>query len=245
MRFSTLFSLVAIAASAFAQSTTLYGQYDCTNAGEYTLCQNLWGENAGWGHQTTSLLSANGNSVSWSTEWNWQGGPNNVKSYANVIHNTAKGVQLASLASAPTAWNWWYEAQSGDIHADVSYDIWTGWAQTGNPASSDSSYEIMIWLSGKGGVQPVGSLIQSGIWLGGHNWNLWQGPNSNWQVLSFVSADGDITDFNADLKDFFNFLQWNHGVSQWQYIQAIQTGTEPFTGSATLHTNNFSVAVNQ
>lgn len=43
MRFSTLFSFVAVAASAFAQ-TTLSGQYDCTPAGSYTLCQNLWGE---------------------------------------------------------------------------------------------------------------------------------------------------------------------------------------------------------
>ena len=52
-------------------------------------------------------------------------------------------------------------------------------------------------------IQPVGSQIQSGIPLAGHTWNLWRGPNANWQVLSFVSADGDITDFNADLKDFF------------------------------------------
>ena len=93
----------------------------------------------------------------------------------------------------------------------------------------------MIWLSGRGGyvltrfgssvfltrsvrhsIQPVGSQILSGIELAGHSWNLWKGPNANWEVLSFVSADGDITDFNADLKDFFDYLVENQGVAGTQ-----------------------------
>ena len=52
-------------------------------------------------------------------------------------------------------------------------------------------------------IQPVGSQNTTGINLAGHSWNLWRGPNANWEVLSFVSANGDITDFNADLNDFF------------------------------------------
>ena len=52
-------------------------------------------------------------------------------------------------------------------------------------------------------IQPVGSQTTTGISLAGHTWNLWKGPNSNWEVLSFVSQDGDITDFSADLNDFF------------------------------------------
>jgi xyloglucan-specific endo-beta-1,4-glucanase len=39
--------------------------------------------------------------------------------------------------------------------------------------------------------------------VAGHTWNLWRGPNANWQVLSFVSTSGDITNFNVDLKAFF------------------------------------------
>ncbi|KAI8986250.1 endocellulase [Trametes punicea] len=243
MYFSTLLALVAVAASAAAQ--TISGQYDCEPAGDYTLCQNLWGESAGVGSQSSTLLSASGNTVSWRTVWQWQNNPNNVKSYANVESNTAKGVQLSQLASAPTAWQWTYENKSNPIRADVSYDIWLGAQQSGQPASKASSYEIMIWLSGQGGIQPVGSQIQSGIQLAGHTWNLWRGPNSNWQVLSFVSANGDITSFNADLKDFFDYLVQNQGVSSSQFVQAIQTGTEPFTGSASLLTQSYSVALNQ
>ena len=118
----------------------------------------------------------------------------------------------------------------------------------------------------------MGSQILSGLSIAGHTWNLWKGPNSNWEVLSFVSADGDITDFNADLKDFFDFLVQNMSVPstqasgpcldsaakleerltarvaitrRMQFVHAIQSGTECFTGSANLLTESYSVIVNQ
>ncbi len=53
-------------------------------------------------------------------------------------------------------------------------------------------------------IQPVGSQILSNIQISGHSWNLWKGPNANWQVLSFVSASGEIHDFEVDLNDFFS-----------------------------------------
>ena len=74
-------------------------------------------------------------------------------------------------------------------------------------------------------IQPVGSQITTATPVAGHTWNLWKGkhrsifrpdsvlkcvryvgPNSNWEVFSFVSSTGDLTDFSADLKDFFGAL---------------------------------------
>jgi len=231
-------------AAVLASAQTITGATTCEAAGAYTLCQNLWGASAGTGSQNSTLVSTSGNAVSWSTNWNWANGPNNVKSYANVEHNTAKGVQLQNIATAPTAWNWTYQTQSSGIRADVSYDIWFGAAQSGNPASNASSYEIMIWLSGLGGIQPVGQQITTGTQVAGYSWNLWSGPNSNWHVFSFVSASGDINNFNVDLNAFFQYLIAQQGVSGSQYVQAIQTGTEPFTGSANLIINSFSVTIN-
>ncbi|KAI0369403.1 concanavalin A-like lectin/glucanase [Pilatotrama ljubarskyi] len=222
--------------------TTLQGN-DCTPAGAYTLCQNLWGADTGVGTQSTTLLSANGNSVSWSTTYQWSQSPNNVKSYPNVYHNTAKGMQLQDIVTAPTSWQWNYQSASSDLRADVSYDIWTGVPQSGDPASTASSYEIMIWLSNRGGVGGIGSTVAQNIQVGGHTWNLKHGPNSNWDVFSFITAEGDITDFSADLNDFFQYLIDEQGVAKTQYLQAIQTGTEPFTGSAHLLITNFSVDV--
>ena len=65
-------------------------------------------------------------------------------------------------------------------------------------------------------IQPVGSQVESGICLAGHTWTLWKGPNANWEVLSFVSEDGDITEFDADLKEFFDYIVENQGVSSSQ-----------------------------
>ncbi|KIJ49412.1 glycoside hydrolase family 12 protein [Sphaerobolus stellatus SS14] len=246
--FSTILFGLAVAAAAInaapLANITLTGQYDCQAAGEFTLCQNLWGESAGVGSQNSTLISTTGNAISWSTAWTWANNQNNVKSYANVQSTTAQGVQLSAITSAPTAWSWSYRTQSAGIRADVSYDIWLGKASSGSPATSASSYEIMIWLSGKGGIQPVGSQILSGLQIAGQTWNLWKGPNANWEVLSFVSANGDITNFNADLNDFFKYLVSSQGVASSQFVQAIQTGTEPFTGSAILDIASYSVAIN-
>ncbi|KAI0330513.1 concanavalin A-like lectin/glucanase [Cubamyces sp. BRFM 1775] len=238
-----LAALAFLVHTACAQNATLQGPNDCTAAGAYTLCQNLWGADTGVGSQTTTLLSFSGNSVSWSTTYQWSQSPDNVKSYPNVGHNTAKGMQLQDIVTAPTSWQWTYQSASSDLRADVSYDIWTGVPQSGDPASAASSYEIMIWLSNRGGVGGIGNVVAPNIQIGGHTWNLKYGPNSNWNVFSFITAEGDITNFDADLNDFFQYLINNQGVAKTQYLQGIQTGTEPFTGSADLVINNFSVSV--
>ena len=52
-------------------------------------------------------------------------------------------------------------------------------------------------------VGGIGSVVAQNIQVGGHTWNLKHGPNSNWDVFSFITAEGDITNFNSDLNSFF------------------------------------------
>ncbi|KAJ7747768.1 endocellulase [Mycena metata] len=240
------FVLSPLLLAALGSAQTITGQFDCLPAGGYTLCQNLWGKGnlaaAGVGSQQSTLTSSSTQTVGWQTNYTWANGPNNVKSYANVQSNASKGVQLQNIASAPTSWNWTYAAQSTGIRADVAYDIWFGTAQSGNPATTASSYEIMIWLSGLGGIQPVGSQITTGTVIANKTWNLWKGPNANWEVLSFVSAAGNINSFNVDLNDFFAYLVAEQGVASTQYVQAIQAGTEAFVGTADL-VSTYSVSI--
>ncbi|THV06229.1 endocellulase [Dendrothele bispora CBS 962.96] len=243
MHLSTTF-ISTLAFVALASAQTITGPFDCVPAGNYNLCANLWGRQAGVGGQNSTLVSTNGNNVAWNTVWNWANGPNSVKSYSNVESTVAKGIQLANIKSAPTTWTWEYASQSSGIRADVAYDIWTGVPQSGTAASSASSYEIMIWLSGLGGIQPVGSPVATNITVAGHRFDLWRGPNTNWQVLSFKTAEGDINDFNVDLNEFFQYIVQNEGVASTQFVQSIQAGTEPFTGSANLVTSNYSVSIN-
>lgn len=58
-------------------------------------------------------------------------------------------------------------------------------------------------MSQRCSIQPVGKQILSGLNIAGHTWNLWTGPNANWQVFSFVISSGEVRNFNADLNAFF------------------------------------------
>ncbi|OCH92827.1 endocellulase [Obba rivulosa] len=238
--------VLTLASCALARptATVLTGAFTCVDAADFSLCQNQWGTASGVGSQNSTLLSASGDSISWSTVYTWENSPNNVKTYANVQQNVGMGVQLSNLASVPTSWQWKYISKSDGLRADVSYDIWTGVPPTGTAASANSSFEIMIWLSGLGGIQPVGSQTVTNVSIAGFDWNVWKGPNANWETISFVSADGDITDFRVDLKDFFDYLSAEQGVASSQFLQVIQTGTEAFEGNASLSIDHFSVAVN-
>ena len=48
----------------------------------------------------------------------------------------------------------------------------------------------------------MGSQITTATPIAGYTWNLWKGPNANWEVLSFV-ASSQINSFDVDLKAFF------------------------------------------
>ncbi|KZT12278.1 glycoside hydrolase family 12 protein [Laetiporus sulphureus 93-53] len=251
MKLAVSFVFAALVACASAQ-TTLTGQYTCDTSGDYQLCQDQWGSANGVGSQNSTLVSTSGDSITWSTTYTWADNENDVKAFANVYQTAAQGMTLAEITSAPTTYDWEYQSSSSGLRADVSYDIWTGTA-AGDPASSTSNYEIMIWLSGEGGqvgaichfccIQPVGSVATSGISLAGYTWDLWSGPNSGWTTLSFVSADGNINSFSADLLEFFDYLIENESVSDTQVLQAIQSGTEAFTGTATLYVSSYSVSI--
>ncbi|KAF8549960.1 concanavalin A-like lectin/glucanase [Imleria badia] len=71
------------------------------------------------------ISDTSGNDISWSTTWTWADNENESRLE--------------------------YLAESSGIRADVSYDIWFGTTSDGAQASSSSTYEIMIRLSGLGG----------------------------------------------------------------------------------------------
>jgi len=222
----------------------LSGQWDTESelSGMYTLYNNLWGEAAATsGSQTTQESSASGTSVAWETTWNWAGGSSSVKSYANVALNTNMGKALSAISSIPTSWTWTYTTAE-NVVADVSYDLWLSNSATPGSANAASTYEIMIWLSARGGAGPVGSQVATAS-VAGTDWALHQGTVENWTVFSFVAPE-EITDFSADLLDFFNYLSTNFGVSTSNFFTGAGAGTEPFTGSATLTTSAISIQVN-
>ncbi|KAF9265906.1 glycoside hydrolase family 12 protein [Marasmius fiardii PR-910] len=211
--------------------------------GRFILENNLWGESAATsGSQTSQVTATNGNTITWHTTYSWVGGPSQVKSYANLDLRQGLGKRISDIGSIPTTWSWSYSGASSTLVADVSYDLWLSNVASSSGASSTSTFEIMVWLSTRGGAGPAGAQIGTAN-VNGVNWRLFKGTVSTWTVFSFV-APSEITNFNSDLKGFLNFLTSNQGVPSSQFLVQAQAGTEPFVGSATLNTNSYSISIN-
>jgi len=229
----------------------LTGQFQCEaeDASYYLLCTNLWGQSSasGGSWQTAQMTTSSSDNVAWTTSYDWIGGSGLVKSYANVALQHNLPVQLSNVANSWTNWQWSYTSQS-NIVADVSYDIWFAASAVSPPSAGQavsgvSTYEIMIWLGQAGGIDPIGSPIAT-VSIAGYTWQLWKGPNQGWTVFSFLRQGADITNFSADLNGFYQYLINSQGVSKNQYLVSLESGTEPMTGSATLTTSLYNVAVN-
>ena len=59
--------------------------------------------------------------------------------------------------------------------------------------------------------------------IAGHSWKLYKGPNGSTTVFSFV-ASSETTDFSGDIKDFFDYLTSNEGLSSSQYLTSVGAG---------------------
>ncbi|KAG8902340.1 hypothetical protein FRC01_009607 [Tulasnella sp. 417] len=220
----------------------LCGQWDTENEGGiYVLQNNLWGMSGATGSQCSQVYSQSGNLVGWGTTYSWSGNSGQVKSYANLALKVGLGGKLSSIGSIPSQWFWAYMYASSNLVANISYDLWLSNSSTGTGASSTSSYEIMIWLSTRGGASPAGSQIAT-VTINGMSWKLYKGTVMTWTVFSFV-APYEIQNYYQDLLPFLTYLTNNQGVSSDQYLVGIQAGTEPFTGGATVTTSAYYATV--
>ncbi|KAK4236496.1 glycoside hydrolase [Achaetomium macrosporum] len=222
------------------QQATLCDQYGYWSGNGYEVNNNNWGRSAASsGSQCTYVDGSSSNGVQWHTTWTWNGGENNVKSYAYSGRQVARGRKIASIGSMQTSVSWSYS--NTNIRANVAYDIFT--AADPNHVNSSGDYELMIWLARYGNVYPIGSSVGT-VNVAGRAWELWVGYNGAMKVFSFV-APSPINGFSANVKDFFNYLQNSQGYpANDQYLIVFQIGTEPFTGGpATLTVSQFSANI--
>lgn len=140
MKFTTVI-LAALAPLVLAQQSTLCGQYDYFAAGGYEFNNNNWGKgSATSGSQCTYVDSASSSGTRWRTTWNWQGGQDNVKSYAYSGRQIQKKL-VSQYSNLQTNAQWSYD--NTNIRANVAYDLFT--ARDVNHATSSGDYELMIW----------------------------------------------------------------------------------------------------
>jgi xyloglucan-specific endo-beta-1,4-glucanase len=113
---------------------------------------------------------------------------------------------MSQINSMPTSVSWSYNT-TNNVNADVAYDQFT--AADRNHVTYSGDYELMVWLAKLGNIQPIGSVVRSGISLAGHTWDLWSGGGSQ-HTYSFV-ATSTTNSFSGDLMVFWKYLQQNYG----------------------------------
>ncbi|KAK8131588.1 concanavalin A-like lectin/glucanase domain-containing protein [Apiospora sp. TS-2023a] len=230
----------ALASVAIAASTQLCNQYGYFASHGYYFNNNAWGKDAGTGYICTYVDWTDDSHVVFHADWEWAGGENNVKAFPDVGRTLSSKPIVSSLGSIQTAASWTYTGNN--VRADVAYDLFT--AADPNHDTSSGDYELMVWLARLGGVQPIGSKVGTAT-VAGHTWELWDGMNGAMRVYSFVAPTA-VNSFNANIKDFFNYIAANRGFpAASQHLITAQFGTEPFTGGpATFTVSSFSLNVN-
>ncbi|PKY07534.1 endoglucanase I precursor [Aspergillus campestris IBT 28561] len=237
MKTTQILSVAAAMAGPIA-AQEICEQYGTITQGPYIINNNMWGMDSGTGSQCTTLDGGSDAGVAWHTTWTWSGGENSVKTYPNS-GLVLEPKLVSDITSIPSTAEWSYD--NTDIRADVAYDLFT--AADINHVTYSGDYELMIWLGQYGEVGPIGSVIDSAE-VGGQTWDIYNGPNGDMNVYSFVAAE-PVTSFDTDIKEFFTYLTEKQSYpADQQYLLTVQFGTEPFTGGeATLTVKNWSASV--
>ncbi|KAG9311455.1 glycoside hydrolase family 12 protein [Chiua virens] len=222
------------------------GQYDVVTSKPYSLLANHWGMYEAYaGSQCSTLKTADGNAVAWTTQWSWSGG-DGIKSFSNIQLDEGLNRQLSAINSMPSTWHW-SQSSTGKVVSDVAYDLFTSYTAGGSNAN-----EVMIWLANfnagpiayeydaSGHAVPIAKNLN----IAGHTWNLYQGSNGSNTVYSFLPVSGKIKAFSGDIYGFFKHLMDTGYISDSQYLVRAQAGTEATSGTATLATSYYELSIN-
>ncbi|KAI6885652.1 hypothetical protein KC360_g3291 [Hortaea werneckii] len=227
-------SLLALSAAAPTRTenkrsaTSDCSQYGETTVGNYIVYNDLWGQDNGSGSQCVTVTGVTDDSLEWSTTWSWSDNKNDVKSYSNAVVDT-KSVQLSSISSMQSSWDWKYTGDS--LTADVAYDMFTS-----SSADGSEEFEVMVWLANLNAGPISSSYSASGDAetiatpnVAGYDWSLYKGSNGAQTVYSFLPSDS-INSFSGDVYEFFTYLIKNQGFDESQYLVSAGAGTEAFVG---------------
>jgi len=152
--------------------------------------------------------------------------------------NVGMPIQVSKIGSAVTSWS---TTQVSSGAYDVAYDIWTN--STPTTSGQPNGTEVMIWLNSRGGVQPFGSQTATGVTVAGHTWNVWQGQQTSWKIISYVLTPGATSISNLDLKAILADAAARGSLNTSDYLIDVEAGFEIWQGGQGLGSNSFSVSV--
>ncbi len=160
--------------------------------------------------------------------------------FGQVTTGTGLPKAISAVASAPSTVT--YTPPSRGKY-NAAYDIWAMPASAGaNPATPAGGVEVMIWLAASGPV-PIGSSTGETVKIGNHNYEIWSGTNSTWQVVTFWSKDyiGGWT--NEDLKPFLSkVVALGKAQNDWN-LHSVQFGFEVWNGATGAEVLSFTQGI--
>lgn len=154
---------------------------------------------------------------------------------------TSTPIEVSNLTSAAVTTSWNTTQPGGSSAYDVAYDIWFN--KTPTTTGQPNCTELMVWLNHNGSVQPFGSQIASGVSVGGHTYNVWEGTQSSWDTISYSMTTGATSVSNLDVGALAQDAVSRGYLSSSCYLIDVEAGFELWQGGAGLATNSFSVSV--
>ncbi len=248
----TVLFVVAIASllltslsAAFAHAVQPFDTTNCQGQGaisilnsQYTIQSNEWNSSL---PQCVTYTSGTAWSVS-TANFNLQpgGAPATYPSIYKGCHwgacTTGSGlpIQVSKLGTAVSSWS---TTQPTTGAFDVAYDIWINSTPT-TPGQPDGT-EVMIWLNSRGGVGPFGTNTGTSN-AAGHNWNVWTGRQTSWNIISYVLQGGGTSFTNLDIKAMLNDAVARGSINPNHFLIDVEAGTEIWNGGKGFATNSFS-----
>ena len=239
----------ALGPPARAATTTLCNsQSAAVGGGTYTVQNNEWGSSASECITTdgnTDFTVAN-SAISNATN----GAPGGYPSIYQGCHwgscssggLTTSPIQASNLSAGKVTTSWSTTQPGGSNDYDVAYDIWFN--QTSTTTGQPNCLELMVWLNHNGPVQPFGSQVATGVSVGGHSYNVWEGGQSSWNTVSYTMTSGTTSVSNLDVGQLAQDAISRGYMPSSCWLIDVEAGFELWQGGAGLATNSFSVNVN-
>jgi len=152
--------------------------------------------------------------------------------------NSGLPIQVSQIGSATSSWS---TTQVSSGAYDVAYDIWTNTTPT--TTGQPNGTELMIWLNSRGGVQPFGSQTATGVNVAGHTWNVWQGNQTSWKIISYVLSPGATSISNLDIKALMDDASARGSLDESNYLLDSEAGFEIWQGGQGLASNSYTFNV--
>jgi cellulose 1,4-beta-cellobiosidase len=151
---------------------------------------------------------------------------------------TSSPIEVSNLTTGKVTTSWSTTQPGGSSNAyDVAYDIWINSTPTTN--GQPDGTEIMIWLNSRGGVGPFGSQTGTAT-VAGHTWNIFQGRQTSWNIISYVLQGGGTSFTNLDLAAMLRDSVARGSTNPNHFLIDVEVGFEIWNGGQGLATNSFS-----